>query len=58
MQTSVRLNNIEVMASVAVASLNDGAVVAWPDTRNGNSISNTQDIFTGTAPSARPRSTA
>ena len=42
------INNIDVMAPVAVASLKDGAVVAWSDTRNGNAISNTQDIFTGT----------
>ncbi len=42
------INNMDVMAPVAVASFNEGAVVAWSDTRNGNSISNTQDIFTGT----------
>ncbi|MGI8810286.1 MAG: sialidase family protein [Acidimicrobiales bacterium] len=42
------INNIDVMAPVAVASSNEAAVVAWSDTRNGNSISNTQDIFTGT----------
>ncbi len=42
------INNMDVMAPVAVASFNSGAVVAWSDTRNGNSISNTQDIFTST----------
>ncbi|MDQ4068632.1 MAG: glycoside hydrolase, partial [Actinomycetota bacterium] len=40
------VNNMDVMAPVAIASFNDGAVVAWSDTRNGNTISNTQDIFT------------
>jgi hypothetical protein len=42
------INNIDVMAPVAVASFNEGAVVAWSDTRNGNTVSNTQDIFTST----------
>ncbi len=42
------VNNIDVMAPVAVASFDDGAIVAWSDTRNGNAISQTQDIFTGT----------
>ncbi len=42
------INNMDVMAPVAIASFNDGAVVAWSDTRNGNAISNTQDIFTST----------
>lgn len=42
------INNIDVMAPVAVASFDSGAVVAWSDTRNGNSISQTQDIFTST----------
>jgi hypothetical protein len=42
------INNMDVMAPVAIASYNDGAVVAWSDTRNGNAISNTQDIFTST----------
>ena len=42
------INNMDVMAPVAVASFNDGAVVAWSDTRNGNAISNTQDIFAST----------
>ena len=36
------------MAPVAVASFDSGAVVAWSDTRNGNAISHTQDIFTST----------
>jgi len=42
------VNNIDVMAPVAVAAADDGAVLAWSDTRNGNAISNTQDIFTST----------
>jgi hypothetical protein len=42
------VNNIDVMSPVAVASFDDGAVVAWSDTRNGNAISQTQDIFTST----------
>ncbi|MGH9278587.1 MAG: sialidase family protein [Acidimicrobiales bacterium] len=40
------VNNIDVLAPVAIASSNDGAVVAWSDTRNGNTISQTQDIYT------------
>lgn len=42
------VNNADVMAPVAVASFDAGAAVAWSDTRNGNSISNTQDIFAST----------
>jgi hypothetical protein len=42
------INNMDVMAPVALASSNDGTVVAWSDTRNGNALSNTQDIFTST----------
>jgi hypothetical protein len=42
------INNEDVMAPIAIASSNAGAVVAWSDTRNGNTISNTQDIFTST----------
>jgi len=42
------VNNIDVMAPVAIASFNEGAVVAWSDTRNGNAVSNTQDIFAST----------
>jgi hypothetical protein len=42
------INNMDVMAPVAVASYDGGVVVAWSDTRNGNAISNTQDIFTST----------
>ena len=53
-------NNIDVMAPVAIASSNQGAVVAWSDTRNGNAptaaapnraanpSNQTQDIFTST----------
>jgi hypothetical protein len=42
------INNIDVMSPVAIASDDRGAVVAWSDTRNGNSISQAQDIFTAT----------
>ncbi|MGI8984459.1 MAG: sialidase family protein [Acidimicrobiales bacterium] len=42
------VNNKDVMAPLAVASFNDGAILAWSDTRNGNEISQTQDIFTST----------
>ncbi len=42
------INNIDVMAPIAISSSNSGAIVAWSDTRNGNAISQTQDIFTGT----------
>ena len=42
------INNMDVMAPIAIASFEEGAIVAWSDTRNGNAISNTQDIFTGT----------
>jgi hypothetical protein len=43
------INNMDVMAPIALASFDDGVIVAWSDTRNGNSLSNTQDIFTATA---------
>ena len=42
------INNIDVMSPVAIASFNNGAIVAWSDTRNGNAINQTQDIFTST----------
>jgi hypothetical protein len=42
------INNIDVMAPLALASFDTGVIVAWSDTRNGNAISNTQDIFTST----------
>ena len=42
------INNMDVMAPLALASFDDGVVLAWSDTRNGNALSNTQDIFTGT----------
>ena len=48
------INNMDVMAPIAVASFNDGAIVAWSDTRNGNAISNTQDIFTSTVTFGKP----
>jgi hypothetical protein len=48
------INNADVMAPVAVASFDTGAVVAWSDTRNGNAISNTQDIFTSTVTFGKP----
>ena len=42
------INNMDVMAPIAIASFDEGAIVAWSDTRNGNAINNTQDIFTST----------
>jgi hypothetical protein len=42
------VNNIDVMAPIAIASFDEGVVVGWSDTRNGNAVSNTQDIFTST----------
>jgi len=42
------INNIDVMSPVAIASFNNGAIVAWSDTRNGNAINQTQDIYTST----------
>jgi hypothetical protein len=42
------VNNTDVMAPIAIASFDEGAVVAWSDTRNGNTVSNTQDIFAST----------
>jgi hypothetical protein len=48
------VNNIDVMAPIAIASTDAGAVVAWSDTRNGNALSNTQDIFTSTVSFGRP----
>lgn len=50
------VNNMDVMAPVAIVSLKDGAVVAWSDTRNGNAISNTQDIFTSTVTFGKAKS--
>ncbi len=47
-------NNMDVMAPVAIASTDSGAIVAWSDTRNGDAISNTQDIFTSTVTFGRP----
>lgn len=41
-------NNRDVMAPVALASSSTGAIVAWSDTRNGNTINQTQDIVTST----------
>lgn len=48
------VNNMDVMAPVAVASLDEGPIVAWSDTRNGNAINNTQDIFTSTVTFGEP----
>ena len=42
------INNIDVMSPVAISSDDKGAVVAWSDTRNGNGISQAQDIYTST----------
>jgi len=42
------INNADVMAPIAIAPFDSGAIVAWSDTRNGNAINQTQDIFTST----------
>ena len=41
-------NNFDVMAPPAIASSDAGAIVAWSDTRNGNALSQAQDIYTST----------
>ncbi|MCA1694677.1 MAG: hypothetical protein LC749_08065, partial [Actinobacteria bacterium] len=48
------VNNMDVMAPIAIASTDASAVVAWSDTRNGNALSNTQDIFTSTVTFGQP----
>lgn len=47
-------NNFDVMAPLAIASSDAGAIVAWSDTRNGNVLSQTQDIYTSTVTFGRP----
>ncbi|MDQ3981040.1 MAG: hypothetical protein M3314_16085, partial [Actinomycetota bacterium] len=42
------INNKDVMAPVAISSGNRGPIIAWSDTRNGNGLNDTQDIFTST----------
>lgn len=41
-------NNADVMAPPAIASSDAGAVVAWSDTRNGNTLTQSQDTYTAT----------
>jgi len=48
------INNADVMAPIALASFDEGVAVAWSDTRNGNAINNTQDIFTATVTFGEP----
>ena len=48
------VNNIDVMAPVAIDSSDRGPVVAWSDTRNGNEENQTQDIFTSTVTLGQP----
>jgi hypothetical protein len=36
-----------VVVPVSIASWDDRALVSWSDTRNGTSVSGTQDIYTG-----------
>lgn len=40
------INNIDVMSPIAIDSDDDGAIIAWSDTRNGNALSQAQDIYT------------
>ncbi|MDQ3978226.1 MAG: glycoside hydrolase, partial [Actinomycetota bacterium] len=42
------INNKDVMAPVAISSGDRGPIIAWSDTRNGNGLNDTQDIFTST----------
>ena len=38
-------NNVHSHFSVGIASANDAVYIAWQDTRNGNSITNSEDIY-------------
>jgi len=48
------VNNADVMAPIAITSTPTAAVVAWSDTRNGNTVTQTQDIYTATVGFGRP----
>jgi len=48
------VNNADVMAPVAVTSAPTGALVAWSDTRNGNTVTQTQDIYTASVSFGKP----
>lgn len=38
-------NNVHSHFTVGVASSNDGVYFAWQDTRNGNSVTNSEDVY-------------
>jgi hypothetical protein len=38
-------NNVHSHFNVGIASANDGVYFAWQDSRNGNSITNSEDIY-------------
>jgi hypothetical protein len=38
-------NNVHSHFNVGIASANDGVYFAWQDTRNGNSITNSEDVY-------------
>ncbi len=38
-------NNVHSHFTVGIASANDGVYMAWQDSRNGNSITNSEDIY-------------
>ena len=38
-------NNVHSHFNVGIASANDGVYFAWQDTRNGNSVTNSEDIY-------------
>ena len=42
------INNIDVLAPIAIDNDDRGVIVAWSDTRNGNALSQAQDIYTAT----------
>jgi hypothetical protein len=38
-------NNVHSHYSVGIASANDGVYIAWQDSRNGNNITNSEDVY-------------
>lgn len=38
-------NNVHSHYTVGIASANDGVYITWQDTRNGNSVTNSEDIY-------------
>ncbi|MDQ4069814.1 MAG: glycoside hydrolase, partial [Actinomycetota bacterium] len=48
-------NNVHSQTSVAIASSDTTTYVAWQDSRNGNSVTNAEDIYFATVQHAVPR---